>query len=123
MKMRKPRARESGIRNVMEFPSGAALLPIEKNKAEEAVKKIEEAGLQRKSPVTPQGSSSFRVHDIPSDCSMEDVQDNIRAALGYNPSKVILVRYKERRNVQMAVVEGPAELMETAITRRTIFRI
>lgn len=48
MKKKNIKSKELGIRNIVEFPSGAALLMIEGYKAEEALKRIKDAGLQQK---------------------------------------------------------------------------
>ena len=63
------------------------------------------------------------MHNIPNYCTVEDIAEDIKAALGIVPEKITLVQYKEKRrdNVQMTVVEGSKELMEATAKNKTIF--
>ena len=97
MREQKIKARDLGVQNVVEFPSGAALLMIEESKAEAARMKIEEVGLKRKLPPSKQEQRSSRLHDVPADCTEEDIAEEVHKSLDVKLERVMLATYKERR--------------------------
>lgn len=123
MREKKLRARELGVNNVVEFPSGAALLLIEEQNANDTIKKLEEVGLQQKPQPRLHETNTFKVHDIPEGNTEKDIEEEIHNILGIKPEKVILLNYKDpkKKNVRLGVVEGGKSLIEVVKNRKSIF--
>lgn len=123
MRENKLKARDLGLRNVVEFPSGAALLIMEESKADEALKRIEEVGLQHKQAPNVHSQKSFRVHDIPQENTEEEVLEEVHAMLTVKPDTVTLISYKDttKKDVRLAIIEGNEELIEAAKKKRSLF--
>lgn len=122
---KKLKARALGIKNAVEFPSGAALLTMEKSKAESTLQKIqEETGAQQKRIATERTPRrTFKIHDIPKDITEEELKEDIAAAFTQLPEKIIFAPYKspEKTVVKMAIVEVCEKMYQTALNKKTIF--
>lgn len=106
-----------GIRNIIHFKSGAALLTVDKDKIDSFKNHLPALGLSLKEATRPR-EHSFRIHQIPKFNSEADVAEDI-AALSDIPTfkiKVSLVQYREalRPNTQMAVIKGDSSLLQFA---------
>lgn len=123
MREKNLKARELGISNVVEFPSGAALLLIQEKNANETMKKIEDAGLQQKPQPTLREKNSFKVHDIPVGNTEEDIEEEIHNILGIKPDKVILLHYRDekKKNVRLGVIEGSKSLADAVKNKKFLF--
>lgn len=123
LRTNKIRAREVGVRNSIEFPSGAALLMVEEGKVEETTKKLEAVGLTKKAPMGAARRKAFRVHDVPLEADEAFVLEDIATALQAQPTRVVSVPYKSqaKKDVKMIVVEGDEALMERAMKVNSIY--
>lgn len=124
MREKKLRARDLGVQNVVEYPSGAALLIVDQDKAEDTLKKIEEAGLRQKvSKMLSRKSTTFRIHDVPASTSEDEVREEVHAELGHEPRRVLFFQYRkvdQQKKVKIALIEGDEDLMEAARKTRHI---
>lgn len=124
MREKKLKARELGVKNVVEFPSGAALLLIQEEKAQEAIRKLGEAGLQQKVQAQRDDNTTrFKVHDIPEGNTEVDVADEIHGILGIRPENITLVSYKDekKKKFRLGIVEGNKDLIDAVKDRRYMF--
>lgn len=85
----KLRPRDIGIRYVVEFASGMALILVEVNKSEEFHSFLPNLGLRLKPKPTPR-KLSFRLHNTLPNSSREEIKDDITAFTGIKPEVTIL---------------------------------
>lgn len=121
MREQQIRARQLGIKNAVEFPSGATLLIVEPEKLQELEKQVTALGHQKK-PQRVKDQHTLRIHDIPDYNSVDDVREDITRALGHAPLNIEFAYYREeaKKDVRMAIVECSKELWMAAETRRTL---
>lgn len=117
----KIRPRLAGIKNIIEFESGAALLILDKSKAEALKLKLPDIGLQLKGKPT-QRRCSFRIHRVPAEDSEQDICDDIQGRLGLAPDRVIKVPYHnpDLGTMVMVIVECDRNLFEAASAKTSI---
>lgn len=112
-----------GIRNIVHFKSGAALLTVDKEKTESLKNHLPTLGLCLKEAARP-WDHCFRFHQIPKLNSAADVAEDIAVLSGIPTSKikVSLIQYKDalRPKTQMAVIEGNSHLFQFASSRPSI---
>mgnify|MGYP000904803091 CR=1 FL=1 len=67
-----------------------------------------------------QEQRSFRLHDVPADCTEEDIAEEVHKSLDVKPESVMLATYKEekKKDVKLAIVEGDKCLLDAAKGRR-----
>lgn len=76
----------------MQFTSGAALLTVEADKAEELKQKLPGIGRELKTRRVTR-CFSFKIYDIPAGYEEPDFIDIIKSTANINPSKVVLLKY------------------------------
>lgn len=115
------RARQAGIKNAIEFPSGATLLIVEPGKVEALEQQVATLGHTRKAQKAKE-QHTFRVHDIPIYNTVENVREDLTAVLGHAPLSIEFAYYKEeaKKDVRMAIVQCTTELWLAAEKRRTV---
>lgn len=112
---------EYGIRNLIEFKSGAALITILEETSEKLKTKIPEMGLHLKQ-TQPRVVHTFRIHNIPADSQEDGVMEDMTLALGMTPIKVELVNYtnNKTKDSKLAVITCNLETLQVAENKNTI---
>ena len=104
------------------FKSGALLLTCatkaDKERVEQAVRRIEGITPQRKTPRQPE----IRIHNIQNSASEEQVRRDIQRELGGSATEVFFVDYKKPlvRGTKLAVCKVEPSTYAAAVKRRTI---
>lgn len=121
LRMHKIRPSQSGIRNIVEFVSGAALLIVDREKADLLRELLPNLGLRIKGEPIPR-CHTFRIHQISEEDSIEEITRDIVECLGTAPIRVTKVPYRDPKNsgIVMAVVECDSTLFDAAARRSTI---
>lgn len=116
------RPAQYGIKNVVEFASGALLVTLEKEKAQPFKTRLKEVGLQVKDTNSSPREYRFAIHNVPIDNTIEEIKDDVEHALGNAANTVTLVLYKEeqKNHQRIAVVTCGKELFDLAETRISI---
>lgn len=115
------RPSQAGIRNMVEFVSGASLLIVDRNKADTLRELLPNIGLRIKGEPIPR-CHNFRIHGISADDTTEEIAGDIAERLGFSPIKVVKVPYRNGDDTSsaMAVVECGLALYEAAARRSTV---
>jgi hypothetical protein len=121
MRKNKVLPRMYGVKNIVEFSSGAILVSLEKSKKEDMLKKLAEIGLTTKSQSTTP-KYEWKLHGVPKDYPPEEICEDILAATGIMPNEVIIVNYggDKAQDKVLAIVKGDKALFEAIKGRITI---
>lgn len=106
----------------VQFPSGAAL--IQCGTVAEAADLKATASLHRTVKVKEpkQFTASFRIHQVESITSVEDLQEDLQKQLGHRAASIIFVPYKEesKKDLRIAVCEASPALLNAAEKKATL---
>lgn len=111
-----------GIKNIVRFPSGPSLFTCS---SEEHSKKLKDlvastSGIQVKAPVSR--DPTFRIHNIPKEISLEDVQKDIQFKFGKPATEIIFVSYQKPvvAETKLAVCKVDYDMFEKASSLKRI---
>jgi len=115
--------RSMNVLRTVEFPSGAALVQCGTESEAHCLKAtavLHSSAIRVKEPT--QHQASFRVHQVDSATSEEDLQEDLQKQLGHRATSIVLVPYKEesRGNSKIAVCYATKELLQSAQKRSSI---
>lgn len=106
---------EYGIKNLIDFKSGAAFISILEESSEKFRAKLPELGLQIKQ-TQPRLVHTFRIHNIPGDSHEDEVLEDIILAFELTAMKIELVNYSNRKleGSKLAIVAGDMGTLQAA---------